>query len=147
MLLPLDFAPMEARLVDAIPEGPDWQYEPKWDGFRAIAFRDGDHIELQSKSQKPLGRYFPEIIEALRALEATQFVLDGELVIRIDEQLSFDDLLARIHPAASRVAMPRGRIPPPISFSICSRMPAGRFSSIGRWPAGGASSSHSPSAT
>jgi ATP-dependent DNA ligase len=97
------FAPMEARLVDEIPGGPGWQYEPKWDGFRCLAFRDGDHVELQSKNGQPLARYFPEVIEHLSALPARSFVLDGEIVIPVDGRLSFDDLLQRIHPAASRV--------------------------------------------
>lgn len=98
------FPPMEALLVSEIPAGEHWEYEPKWDGFRCLAFRDGDAIELQSKSGQPLGRYFPEIIEALLKLKASQFVLDGELVIPVKDGLSFDHLLQRIHPAASRVA-------------------------------------------
>ena len=98
------FAPMEALLVSEIPAGEDWEYEPKWDGFRCLAFRDGDSVELQSKSGQPLGRYFPEIIDALLKLKPAQFVLDGELVIPVQDRLSFDDLLQRIHPAASRVA-------------------------------------------
>jgi ATP-dependent DNA ligase len=97
------YAPMEARVVDEIPVGPGWQYEPKWDGFRCLAFRDGDRIELQSKSGQPLARYFPEVVANLRSLSARTFVLDGELVIPVDGHLSFDDLLQRIHPAASRV--------------------------------------------
>jgi ATP-dependent DNA ligase len=98
------YAPMEARLVDEIPAGPGWQYEPKWDGFRCLAFRDGDRIELQSKSGQPLARYFPEVVEHLRSLPARSFVLDGEIVVPVDGRLSFDDLLQRIHPAASRIA-------------------------------------------
>lgn len=86
-----------------IPVGKQWEYEPKWDGFRCLAFRDGDEVELQSKSGQPLGRYFPEIVEAVRAVKAKRFVLDGELVIPKGEGLSFDDLLQRIHPAESRV--------------------------------------------
>ncbi len=106
MSLPLrpPYAPMEARLVDEIPAGPGWQYEPKWDGFRCLAFRDGDRIELQSKSGQPLARYFPEVVEHLRSLSARSFVLDGEIVVPVDGRLSFDDLLQRIHPAASRIA-------------------------------------------
>ncbi|MDQ2818660.1 MAG: ATP-dependent DNA ligase [Candidatus Eremiobacteraeota bacterium] len=96
---------MEAASVDAIPDGDVWQYEPKWDGFRCLAFRDGDEIALQSKSGQPLGRYFPELVGRLRGLKATRFVLDGEIVIAGDDGLSFDDLLQRIHPAASRVNM------------------------------------------
>ena len=95
---------MEALLVSELPRGATWQYEPKWDGFRCLAFRDGDHIELQSKSGQPLARYFPEIVETLQQLKATKFVIDGELVITINGDPSFDALLQRIHPAASRVA-------------------------------------------
>jgi ATP-dependent DNA ligase len=95
---------MEAQLVNEIPAGENWEYEPKWDGFRCVAFRDGKKIELQSKSGQTLGRYFPEIVEALLKLKASKFVLDGELVIPVKDGLSFDDLLQRIHPAASRVA-------------------------------------------
>ncbi len=94
---------MEALSVESIPEGQEWQYEPKWDGFRCLAFRDGDKVDLQSKAARPLGRYFPEIVEAMRALEAKQFILDGELVIVTGNKLSFDDLLLRLHPAESRV--------------------------------------------
>lgn len=103
--LPLAYAPMEARLVDAIPRDAGWQYEPKWDGFRCLAFRDGDDVRLQSKSGRPLERYFPEVVAHVRALAATRFILDGELVIDVGGSLSFDDLLQRIHPAASRVTM------------------------------------------
>ncbi len=97
------FPPMEALLVDELPVGDAWQYEPKWDGFRCLAFRDGDDVFLQSKSGQPLARYFPDLVEALRTIPARQFVLDGEIVVPIGSRLSFDDLLMRIHPAASRV--------------------------------------------
>lgn len=105
MPLPIrtDFAPMEARSDDTLPVGPEWRYEPKWDGFRCLAFRDGDKVDLRSKSGQPLARYFPEIVEALLALGAKRFVLDGELVIPSGKSLSFDDLLLRLHPAESRV--------------------------------------------
>ena len=105
MTLPIrpPFPPMEARVVDAIPLGGDRQYEPKWDGFRCLAFRDGDRVELQSKAGEPLARYFPEVVAHLLALAARRFVLDGELVIPSGESISFDDLLQRIHPAESRV--------------------------------------------
>ena len=95
---------MEALLVNEIPTGHNWQYEPKWDGFRCIAFRDGDNVELQSKSGQSLGRYFPEIVAAVAKVKATQFVIDGELIITLNGEPSFDALLQRIHPAASRVA-------------------------------------------
>src|SRR5260370_15177751 len=94
---------MEAKSVAQLPSGADWQYEPKWDGFRCIAFRDGDGVDLQSKSGQPLSRYFPELVDALIKLKPKAFVLYGEIVVRVDGRLSFDDLLMRIHPAASRV--------------------------------------------
>lgn len=96
---------MEALAATELPVGPEWQYEPKWDGFRCIASRDGAAVELQSKSGQPLGRYFPDIVEALSAVPAKRFVLDGELVIPVDGDLSFNELQLRLHPAASRVNM------------------------------------------
>src|SRR5436190_15186340 len=105
MSLPLSppFPPMEALLVNEIPNGHGWQYEPKWDGFRCLVFRDGAQIELQSKSGQTLTRYFPELVAAFASLEADRFVLDGEIAVAIEGQFSFDDLLQRIHPAESRV--------------------------------------------
>ena len=94
--------PMEALAVNEIPTG-GWQYEPKWDGFRCIAFRDGDDVYLQSKAEKPLGRYFPEIVAAVKALKPKRFVLDGEIAVPIEGRLNFDELLQRIHPAESRI--------------------------------------------
>ncbi len=96
-------APMEARSQDALPEGKGWQYEPKWDGFRCVAFKDGGKVRLQSKAQKPLERYFPDVVAAVAGLGAKVCVLDGEIVIPVEGRLSFDELLLRIHPAASRV--------------------------------------------
>jgi ATP-dependent DNA ligase len=101
--LKLPLLPMEARTVDEIPVGNQWQYEPKWDGFRCLAFRDGPRLELQSKAGQPLARYFPELAASLLKLRAKKFVLDGEIVVPVAGRLSFDDLLMRIHPAASRV--------------------------------------------
>jgi ATP-dependent DNA ligase len=98
-------APMELRSVATIPDGPQWLYEPKWDGFRCIAHRDGQTVELVSKNGQPLARYFPEIVFALQRLEADRFSLDGELVVPLAGALSFGALQQRIHPAASRVAM------------------------------------------
>lgn len=95
---------MEAQSVDQIPSGDGWQYEPKWDGFRCIAFKDGAEIFLQSKNGLPLARYFPDIVAALTAVKARRFVLDGELIIRVGATLSFEELQLRLHPAASRVA-------------------------------------------
>jgi ATP-dependent DNA ligase len=105
MTLPIKttYRPMEAEPATDLTKRPLWQYEPKWDGFRCLAFRDGGTMQLQSKSQKPLSRYFPELIESLATLKAKSFVLDGEIVIPVDGHLSFDKLLMRIHPAASRI--------------------------------------------
>jgi ATP-dependent DNA ligase len=106
MTLPIqsDYAPMEALRAAKLPTGADWQYEPKWDGFRCLAYRDGRTVDLRSKAGKPLARYFPELENALLALKPTRFLLDGEIVIAEDGALSFDQLLMRIHPAASRIA-------------------------------------------
>jgi ATP-dependent DNA ligase len=94
---------MEALSVDSIPVGEAWRYEPKWDGFRCLAFRDGATVELQSKSGRAMSRYFPELTAALGKLEPKTFVLDGEIVVPTDGAFSFDALLQRIHPAQSRV--------------------------------------------
>src|SRR5438477_4629452 len=103
MLLKPAIPPMEARSVDEIPTGDGWQYEPKWDGFRCLAFRDGDEIFLQSKNGQPLARYFPDVADNVATLPRQRFVLDGELVIPVGGALSFDELQLRLHPAASRV--------------------------------------------
>ena len=102
--LPIPFPPMEATKADRLPHGDGWQFEPKWDGFRCLAFRDGTTVALQSKSGQPLTRYFPELVDAFQGIQHDPFVLDGEIVVPRDGRLSFDDLLMRIHPAASRVA-------------------------------------------
>ncbi len=94
---------MEARSVDQIPEGDGWQYEPKWDGFRCLIFKEDGQIYLQSKAGKPLTRYFPELVEATERLAADDFILDGEITIPVENTLSFEALLQRIHPAASRI--------------------------------------------
>jgi ATP-dependent DNA ligase len=101
--LPLDFAPMEARLVETLPTDEGWRFEPKWDGFRCLAFRSGEAVDLRAKSGKPLGRYFPDMVAALKALPTKRFILDGELTIPVDGELSFDALQMRLHPAESRV--------------------------------------------
>lgn len=98
-----DTEPMEAKLVEALPVEDGWQFEPKWDGFRAIASRHGGHVELRSKSGKSLARYFPEIIATLFGTDCDNYVLDGELILPIDGVLSFDALQARLHPAESRI--------------------------------------------
>ena len=94
---------MEARLVDSLPDEPGWQFEPKWDGFRCLAFRSGGEVDLRAKSGKPLARYFPEVVVFLRRLPQEQFVIDGELAIPTGDTLSFDALQMRLHPAESRI--------------------------------------------
>ena len=94
---------MEALLATELPDGGDWQYEPKWDGFRAIARRDGDRLDLISRSGKDLGRYFPEIVAMLAGINQRRFTVDGELIIPIGDALSFEALQLRLHPAASRI--------------------------------------------
>ncbi|HWE05615.1 MAG TPA: ATP-dependent DNA ligase, partial [Rhizomicrobium sp.] len=102
-LAPDRLHPMEARLVSELPKKGRWQFEPKWDGFRCLAFRDGAKVELRAKSGKSLTRYFPEIAVALAALDARKLVLDGELLIPEGKTLSFDALQMRLHPAQSRI--------------------------------------------
>ena len=96
-------APMEALLAAELPNGTGWQFEPKWDGFRCLARRDGAEVTLTSKSGKPLARYFPEVVAMLAGLKAKRFLLDGELIISVGDALSFDALQMRLHPAESRV--------------------------------------------
>lgn len=95
--------PMEALLAAELPSGGGWQYEPKWDGFRCLARRDNGNVELISRNGRPLGRYFPDLVEALSTLEEKRFLLDGELIIPVGDALSFDALQLRLHPAESRV--------------------------------------------
>jgi ATP-dependent DNA ligase len=101
--VPTSLAPMEALTLAELPAGDVWAYEPKWDGFRCLAFRDGAAVDLRSKAGKPLARYFPDVVATLRGLGGQRFVLDGEIVIPHEDRLSFERLLLRIHPAASRV--------------------------------------------
>lgn len=103
LAVPLETLPMEAKVADALPAGDDWQYEPKWDGFRCLAFRDGTAVELRGKSGKSLTRYFPDIVQLLLALPSRRFVLDGELAIPFGNALSFEALQLRLHPAESRI--------------------------------------------
>ena len=107
MTLPLgiDYAPMEAELAAELPAGDGWIYEPKWDGFRCLAFRDGAEIDLRSKAGKPLGRYFPDVVEAMAALSPKRFVLDGEIVIPIGERLEFDTRQVGFEPAPGEVTV------------------------------------------
>ena len=107
--LPVDLPPMEAQLVEELPEEPGWQFEPKWDGFRCLAFRAGNEVELRAKSGKPLARYFPEMSAALRGFQVSRFVLDGELAIPVGETFSFEALQMRLHPAESRIKKARCR--------------------------------------
>src|SRR5687768_7768950 len=132
MTLPLKvpFLPMEALSVDTIPEGDNWQYEPKWDGFRCIAFRDGAKIQLQSKAGQPLERYFPDVVDQLSQLSAKKFVLDGEIVVPVDGDLSFDDLLMRIHPAATRITKLAAETP--ASFIVFDLLVTERGTSLTR---------------
>src|SRR5262245_26149768 len=104
MPLPFDapIAPMLSSAVPALPEGEGWLFEPKWDGFRTIVFRDGDAITIQSRDEKPMNRYFPELIAPLTAGLPARCVMDGEIVIVGENGLDFEALLLRIHPAASR---------------------------------------------
>lgn len=95
--------PMEAKLVEELPREGRWQFEPKWDGFRCLSYRDGTQVALMSKSGKPLGRYFPEIVEAALQTAPERWVLDGELVLPGEDGLAFDKLQMRLHPAASRI--------------------------------------------
>src|SRR4051812_29017459 len=101
--VPLAFAPMEAKLTDDLPAEPGWRFEPKWDGFRCLAFRVGAAVALRAKPGKPLARYFPDVVAVLQALPVRRFVVDGELTISVDGELSFDALQLRLHPAESRV--------------------------------------------
>lgn len=107
---------MLAKRVDALPPGDNFIFEPKWDGFRTLVFRDGDDIFVQSRDEKPLNRYFPEVVESLRANIPSKCVLDGEIVIARDGGLDFDALQLRLHPAASRVKMLAGQLPASVVF-------------------------------
>ncbi len=103
--------PMLAQAQDEIPEGAGWRYQPKWDGFRAIVFRDGDHVELSSRESRPLARYFPELVEALKQALPEQAIIDGEIILPTTRGLDFEALQSRLHPAASRVNKLAAEIP------------------------------------
>lgn len=111
--------PMEAKSVAALPEGDGWQFEPKWDGFRAIASRAGGAVALMSKSGKPLSRYFPEIVAALAATRADRYALDGELIVPVGDVLAFDALQARLHPAESRIRRLSAETPAQLMLFDC----------------------------
>lgn len=108
--------PMLAKRVGELPPGDQWIFEPKWDGFRSLVFRDGDELFIQSRDEKPLDRYFPELIEPLKAQLPERCVLDGEIVIARDQALDFEALQLRLHPAASRVKTLSGQIPASVVF-------------------------------
>ena len=112
---------MEAKLVTKLPEEPGWQFEPKWDGFRALVFRDGDDVELLSKSGKSLARYFPEIVALVGGIDQARFVLDGELILPVGDVLSFDALQARLHPAESRITKLSRETPAQLMLFDCLR--------------------------
>jgi ATP-dependent DNA ligase len=103
--IPIDMEPMLSGPMDGIPKGDSWEYEPKWDGFRTLVFRDGDEVELISRGARPMTRYFPELLPAFRGLREKQVVLDGEIVVVAENGLDFGALQQRIHPADSRVQM------------------------------------------
>ncbi|HEX8533934.1 MAG TPA: ATP-dependent DNA ligase [Allosphingosinicella sp.] len=117
--------PMEAKSVEALPEGEGWRFEPKWDGFRCLVFRDGDAVALQSKSGKPLGRYFPEVVALIEGMKADRFVIDGELIIPIGGVLSFDALQMRLHPAESRIRKLAAQTPAQLMLFDCLATEAG----------------------
>ncbi|HVR19024.1 MAG TPA: ATP-dependent DNA ligase [Polyangiaceae bacterium] len=118
MQLPVNppILPMLAKRVSALPTGEEFVYEPKWDGFRALVFRDGDELFIQSRDEKPLARYFPELVSALSAALPPRVVLDGEIVIARNDVLDFDALQMRLHPAASRVELLSREIPASVVF-------------------------------
>jgi len=108
--------PMLSKRVETLPEDEGWLFEPKWDGFRVLVFRDGDDVHIQSRELKPLNRYFPEVVETLRAQLPERCVLDGELVIVGERGLDFETLQMRLHPAASRVKLLAAETPASIVF-------------------------------
>src|ERR1700690_4526258 len=108
--------PMLAKRVAELPVGKTWIFEPKWDGFRALIFRDGEEILIQSRDEKSLNRYFPELLETLKSQLPARCVLDGEIVLATDKGLDFEALQLRIHPAASRVKLLSEQIPASIVF-------------------------------
>ena len=128
-------SPMLAKSVAQIPPGAS--YEPKWDGFRSICFRDGDEVELGSRNERPMTRYFPELVEALRAELPDRCVVDGEIVIATGDGLDFEALQQRIHPAESRVRMLAEQTPGELHRlrPACARRR--RLHAAGRSPSGG----------
>ena len=128
--------PMLAKAVKGVPDPAKHgglSFEPKWDGFRCLVFKDGDEVELTSRNTKPLTRYFPELVAAVKEQLPDRCVLDGEIFVAVGERLEFEVLQERIHPASSRVDMLREKTPPASSPSTCSRS-ATRRTSTGRSP-------------
>jgi ATP-dependent DNA ligase len=123
--VPLDTAPMEAKSVNQLPNEAGWQYEPKWDGFRCLAFKAGDTVELRAKSGKSLARYFPDVVAALKNIGIDRFVVDGELAIPIGDTLSFDAPQMRLHPAESRVRKLAAESPAMLILFDCLAGPDG----------------------
>src|SRR5947207_13780820 len=122
--IPLELEPMLAQIQPELPPADGWEYEPKWDGFRTLVHRDGAHVELVSRGARPMTRYFPELLDAFRALPAPSLVLDGEIVVVTPEGLDFDALQQRIHPADSRVRMLSQKTP--ASFIAFDLLAVGR---------------------
>lgn len=112
----LSATPMEAKSAKTLPEGPGWWFEPKWDGFRCLGFKAGDRVELLAKSGKSLNRFFPEVVERLRAVDADRFGIDGELLTQAGDDWSFEVLQARLHPAESRIR--RLAVETPATFTV-----------------------------
>ncbi len=131
---------MLAKRASALPEGEGWIFEPKWDGFRVLVFRDGEELLLQSRDEKPLDRYFPELRAPLLAQLPERCVLDGELVIAREGALDFEALQLRIHPAASRVALLSRELPASVVFWDLLVLGRARFCASGLSRSGGASS-------
>ena len=119
-------APMEARSAERLPEGDGWWFEPKWDGFRCIALRDGGQVTLQAKSGKPLARYFPEVVEILRSLKPDRFVVDGELLVQSGDRFSFEALQMRLHPSESRIRRLAGETPASLTLFDMLLDPSGK---------------------
>lgn len=123
-------APMEAKLVAELPEGPGWQYEPKWDGFRAMVYRDGPDVEILSKSGKSLARYFPEVVALIASARRERFAVDGELILPRGDVLSFDALQARLHPAASRIERLSRETPAQLMLFDCLSIDGGDLTAV-----------------
>ena len=124
--VPSDLAPMEARLVDALPRDGGWQFEPKWDGFRCLAFRNGREVELKAKSGKSLNRFFPDTVRMIAELPETKLALDGELLIALDNSFNFEALQMRLHPSEKRVSKLSVEQPATFVAFDCLISPSGR---------------------